>query len=641
MFKTIRSRLIAISVVITAVSLIALATFTYTTVRGKTLESIDERIGQLSRVHAAELAGWAAEKQRITGSIKTAFGRHDDAVPFLRAAIEAGEFDDAYIVYPEPHSHVFVHPMPATYDGSQRPWYLETVKAGHPVLLDPYVDASTGKLTITFAQPIVDNGKTLGVIGSDLHLDTVSNTVNAIHPLEKSFAFLVDSSGKLIAAPKSDLILKPVTELSPSLDLKVIQNLASQGGHAELIIGGEQQFVYASPVKGTPWSLVIAVDRDEVTASLTTIQRESILITLVSLIITALIAGLVFNQQLRRLAILRDALEDVASGEGDLTRRLEVRGGDELAQISAAFNRFVEKLSGVLLRVREGANNIALASSEISGGNNDLASRTDEQAASLEETAATLEELTSTLSNTASNTEQARQFVSGVASAVRDNGAVMNDVSTRIQEISNDSQKMSEIIKVIDGIAFQTNILALNAAVEAARAGESGRGFAVVASEVRSLAQRSAGAAREIKTLIDDTVARATSGRELVAKADQGMTSIVSDIHNMTQLIEEIAHASREQSDGIGQINIAMGQIDTTTQQNAALVEESASAAQSMSEQAAVMAELVSTFKLMESADAVIPKAESQVKKPVLSPLKSRTALATAGSSPEDNWSSF
>ena len=217
----------------------------------------------------------------------------------------------------------------------------------------------------------------------------------------------------------------------------------------------------------------------------------------------------------------------------------------------------------------------------------------------------------------------------------------MNDVSTRIQEISNDSQKMSEIIKVIDGIAFQTNILALNAAVEAARAGESGRGFAVVASEVRSLAQRSAGAAREIKTLIDDTVSRVTSGRELVVKADHGMASIVSDIHNMTQLIEEIAHASREQSDGIGQINIAMGQIDTTTQQNAALVEESASAAQSMSEQAAVMAELVSTFKLMDSADAVIPKSEGHRKKPVLSPLKSRAALATAGNSPEDNWSSF
>ncbi|ORM61961.1 chemotaxis protein [Pantoea rodasii] len=641
MFKTLRSRLIAISVVITAVSLIALALFTYTTVRAKTLESIDERIGQLSRVHAADLAGWAAEKQRITGSIKTAFGRHDDAVPFLRAAIEAGEFDDAYIVYPEPHSHVFVHPMTATYDGSQRPWYLETVKAGHPVLLDPYVDASTGKLTITFAQPVIENGKTLGVVGSDVHLDTVSNTVNAIHPLEKSFAFLVDNSGKLIAAPQSDLILKPLTELSPSLDINIIHNLASNGGHAELTIGGEQQFVFASPVKGTTWSLVIAVDRNEVTASLSALQRESILITLVCLMITALIAGLIFNQQLRRLAILRDALEDVASGEGDLTRRLDVQGGDELAHISAAFNQFVGKLSTVLLRVREGANNIALASTEISGGNNDLASRTEEQAASLEQTAATLEELTSTLSNTANNTEQARQFVSGVASAVKDNGTVMNAVSSRILEISNDSNKMSEIIKVIDGIAFQTNILALNAAVEAARAGESGRGFAVVASEVRSLAQRSAGAAREIKTLIDDTVSRVASGRELVVKADQGMAGIVSDIQNMTQLIDEIAHASREQSDGIGQINIAMGQIDTTTQQNAALVEESASAAQSMSEQAALMASLVSSFKLMDNADSMSSRLAGDVTKRVISPSKPRSVPATAGTSLEDNWSSF
>ncbi|WP_416413872.1 methyl-accepting chemotaxis protein [Pantoea sp. App145] len=641
MFKTLRGRLIAVSVVITALSLIALAAFTYTTVRGQTLRSIDERIGQLSRVHAAELSGWAAEKQRITGSIKTAFGRHEDAVPFLNAAIEAGAFDDAYIVYREPHSHVFVHPMPATYDGSQRPWYLATVKAGHPLLLDPYVDASTGKLTITFAQPVIKNGETLGVVGSDMHLDTVSDTVGAIHPLAKSFAFLVDSSGRLIAAPQSEVILKSLSELSPSLNLNIVHKLAGNGGHAELAINGEQQFIYASPVKGTTWSLVIAVDRNEVTASLSALQRTTLLITLVSLVITALIVGLVVNRQLRRLGTLRDALEDVASGEGDLTRRLDVRGGDELAQISAAFNRFVGKLSGVLLRVREGANNISLASTEISSGNNDLASRTEEQAAGVVETAATLEELTSTFSNTASNTEQARQFISGVAAAVRDNGTVMNDVSSRIQEISNDSMKMSEIIKVIDSIAFQTNILALNAAVEAARAGESGRGFAVVASEVRNLAQRSAGAAREIKTLIDDTVARVASGRELVVKADRGMADIVSDIQSMTQLIDEIAQASREQSDSIGQINIAMGQIDTTTQQNAALVEESASAAQSMSEQAVLMAELVSSFKLMDNAAAMVVHPEMKEKNQVLSLSTSQPELAITGTSIGDNWRSF
>ncbi|MDF7660728.1 methyl-accepting chemotaxis protein [Erwiniaceae bacterium L1_54_6] len=601
MFRTLHSKLITISIFITALSLIVLSCTSYKVVHDFTIKDIDGRIGQLAQVHASELAGWATEKQRITGSVKTAFGLHDAAIPFLKAAIEAGEFDDAYIVYREPHSHVFVHPMPATYDGSQRPWYLETVKAGHPVLLDPYIDASTGKLTITFAQPVIENGQTLGVVGSDLHLDTVSNTVAAIRPLKSSFAFLIDASGKLLTSPRPELTLKPLSELSPDLDEQVINKLAQDGGHAELKINGKPQFIYAAPVKGTPWKLAIAVDRDEATASLLTLKRITIIITVLSVLVAALIVGLVIRQQLRRLGILRDALEDIVSGDADLTRRLTVQGDDELARIADTFNRFVSKLSQVLIHVREGANNIALTATEISNGNSDLAVRTEAQATGVEETAATLEQLTATIGNTAGNTAQAHLFVSEAASVVKSNGLLMNDVSSRMSEISESSLKMSNIIQVIDGIAFQTNILALNAAVEAARAGESGRGFAVVAGEVRTLAQRSASAAHEIKILIDDTVSRVASGKELVEKADSGMSEMVGNVHNMAQIIDEIAQASREQSDGIGQINVAMGQIDSTTHQNAALVHESAAAAASMQEQARALQGLVGVFRLNET----------------------------------------
>ncbi|WP_313685020.1 methyl-accepting chemotaxis protein [Pantoea sp.] len=601
MFRTLHSRLITISIFITAVSLIVLSCTSYKVVQDYTIKDIDGRIGQLARLHANELTGWATEKQRITGSIKTAFGLHDGAIPFLKAAIEAGEFDDAYIVYREPHSHVFVHPMSATYDGSQRPWYLETVRAGHPILLDPYIDASTGKLTITFAQPVIENGLTLGVVGSDLHLDTVSNTVAAIRPLKNSFAFLIDASGKLLTSPRPELTLKPLSELSPELDEKVINKLAQNGGHAELTINGQPQFIYAASVKGTPWKLAIAVDRDEAMASLLTLKRITIIITVLSVVVAALIVGLVIRQQLLRLGILRDALEDVVSGDADLTRRLAVQGDDELARIADTFNRFVSKLSDVLIRVREGANNIALTATEISSGNSDLAVRTEAQATGVEETAATLEELTSTIGNTAGNTAQAHLFVSEAASVVKSNGLLMNDVSSRMSEISESSSKMLNIIQVIDGIAFQTNILALNAAVEAARAGESGRGFAVVAGEVRTLAQRSASAAHEIKILIDDTVSRVASGKDLVEKADGGMSEMVGNVHNMAQIIDEIAQASREQSEGIGQINLAMGQIDTTTHQNAALVHQSAAAAASMQEQARALQELVGVFRLNET----------------------------------------
>ena len=296
---------------------------------------------------------------------------------------------------------------------------------------------------------------------------------------------------------------------------------------------------------------------------------------------------------------------EVASG--NLSLDVQVNSKDQLGQMMAALREMTESLRSTVMKVRSGSDSISSAANEIALGNQELSSRTEEQAASVEETAATLEQLTATLSNTANHTANARQFVSEATVIVKDNGAVMSDVSERMKEISQSSSKMSNIISVIDGIAFQTNILALNAAVEAARAGESGRGFAVVAGEVRTLAQRSASAAREIKTLIDDSVSRITAGNELVDKAHKGMSNIVSNVQGIEQLIHEIAQATREQNDGIAQINIAMEQIDTTTQQNAALVEESATAAQLMAEHAAIMAERVSAFRLEENVSTEQP----------------------------------
>ena len=287
-----------------------------------------------------------------------------------------------------------------------------------------------------------------------------------------------------------------------------------------------------------------------------------------------------------------------AVAEGDLGQRITVKLEGRFGEVSDDANRTVDKIADIVGQIRTGSDAINTAASEISSGNSDLAQRTEQQAANLEETAASMEELTSTVRQNAESARQANQLAIGAASVASQGGEVVGQVVTTMSAIQTSSKKIAEIISVIDGIAFQTNILALNAAVEAARAGEQGRGFAVVASEVRTLAQRSAAAAKEIKGLIEDSVERVADGSALVDKAGQTMGEIVASVQRVTDIMSEISAASQEQSAGIEQVNQTITQMDETTQQNAALVEEASAAARSMEEQAEQLVQTVAVFRL-------------------------------------------
>jgi methyl-accepting chemotaxis protein len=291
-----------------------------------------------------------------------------------------------------------------------------------------------------------------------------------------------------------------------------------------------------------------------------------------------------------------------AVASGDLSTRVEVTSRDEAGELMAALNTMNDKLSALVAQVRSGADSIATAAGEVSAGNQDLSARTEQQASSLEETAASMEELTSTVKHNADNARQANQLVQAASGVAEQGGAVVEQVVGTMHEIHTASGKIAEIISVIDGIAFQTNILALNAAVEAARAGEQGRGFAVVANEVRNLAHRSAGAAKEIKALIENSVASVSNGSRLAGQAGTTMREVVSSVQRVAGIMAEITAASAEQTSGIEQVNAAVVQMDQVTQQNAALVEEAAAAADSMREQARGLAEAVSVFKLEAAA---------------------------------------
>ncbi|BDT70930.1 hypothetical protein os4_04380 [Comamonadaceae bacterium OS-4] len=284
--------------------------------------------------------------------------------------------------------------------------------------------------------------------------------------------------------------------------------------------------------------------------------------------------------------------------DGDLSSRVAIKGTDELGRLLGSLEQMQTKLGHVVSKVREGSESVASASSEIAQGNHDLSARTESQASALEETAASMEELNSAVKQNADNARQANQLATNASTVAVQGGEVVGQVVDTMNGINEASRKIADIISVIDGIAFQTNILALNAAVEAARAGEQGRGFAVVASEVRSLAGRSAEAAKEIKMLINASVERVEQGTALVDKAGTTMTEVVSSIRRVTDIMGEISAASHEQSAGVNQIGEAVTQMDQATQQNAALVEEMAAAASSLKSQATDLVQVVATFRL-------------------------------------------
>ncbi|TBL72319.1 methyl-accepting chemotaxis protein [Obesumbacterium proteus] len=320
---------------------------------------------------------------------------------------------------------------------------------------------------------------------------------------------------------------------------------------------------------------------------------------------------------------------------GDLARSIDVSGTNEMGQLAASLKHMQGELVRTVGNVRQGANAIYSGASEISAGNNDLSSRTEQQAASLEETAASMEQLTATVKQNAENARQASHLALSASETAQKGGKVVANVVQTMHEIAGSSQKIADITSVIDGIAFQTNILALNAAVEAARAGEQGRGFAVVAGEVRNLAQRSAQAAKEIKGLIEDSVNRVDIGSTLVESAGETMGDIVNAVTRVTDIMGEIASASDEQSRGIDQVGQAVSEMDRVTQQNAALVEESASAAAALEEQASMLTQAVSVFRIQHDFKEDI--GESRSVKPAISTPAPRIAAADTG----DNWETF
>ncbi|MED5738608.1 methyl-accepting chemotaxis protein [Enterobacter hormaechei] len=594
MFRSIRARIIAATTGCLVVALLLNTIINFQVTRQDNQQSQRDILTSTSASHNMAIADWVNSKMTVITSAQPV-ALSDDPVPVFKQLALAGGFTNVYVGYASKTAK-FSDPtgVPADYDPTLRPWYQQVVSADGPVVTAPYVDAGTGKLVVTFAVPVKEQGALKAVVAGDVAMDSVVANVRGIHPTPASSGLLLDSNGTVIAGSDPALTLKPFTETIKGTDFATLKS----GNLVDGTFNGREKTFLATAVPGTHWLLVVALDNGDATAGMRSLLKASAL----SLAILALLSGalmhLLIARLLKRLSGIRDAMNSIANGTNDLSQRLPDKGGDEVAQIAQAFNAFSDKLSVVMVQLRDASASVKNAAHEIAAGNQDLSGRTEQAASSLRETASAVEEITASVTQSNESAAEANEQASKASAAASRGGGVVAQAISTMQSIELASAKIGDITSVIDGIAFQTNILALNASVEAARAGEQGRGFAVVAGEVRNLASRSAQAAKEIKSLIDSTTESVATGSRFVHLAGDSMDEIRASVGSVSGIMREISIATREQMKGIHEINHAVTHLDRMVQQNAELVVQSAAAASALQSQAGDLAETAGHFRI-------------------------------------------
>lgn len=512
--------------------------------------------------------------------------------------------------------------MPAGYDPRQRPWYTSTVEAGKTILSAPY-QASVGGLVVTVASPIKSAGRISGVAGGDLSLDTLVKIINSVDFGGIGYAFLVSGDGQIIVSPHKDRVMKNLKDLYPGQ----IQSLDRQS--REVSMDGEQRILSFTPITGLPsadWYIGLSIEKDKAYAPLTQFRSSAIVAMLIAVAVIALLLSVLIRALMQPLTAMGRAMQDIAQGEGDLTRRLSIQGKDEFAELGGSFNQFVERVHASIVEVSSATLQVHDLSQRVVHSSNSSMLGFDEQSARTNSVAAAINQLGAATQEIARNASDASTQASEARAQARDGQVVVeqtiqamsalstkiSDSRTQIEQLNASTDNIGHILDVIKGISQQTNLLALNAAIEAARAGEAGRGFAVVADEVRNLAHRTQVSADEIHTMIGELQTGSqdamlnmnqsqVSSQESVEVANQAggrlrdVTRRISEIDGMNQ---SVAAATEEQTAVVETLNVDISQINTLNQQGVANLNETLKDCAALSQQAGRLKQLVASFKI-------------------------------------------
>lgn len=558
--RSLRVKLIVFIAVLLVLLGTIITALVYTQMRNEIVQGVDNELSSTSRGYANLVKDWYGSKVKVVIAGNPVVGT-PEPMPMLARLSQAGGYDMTYIGTAD---HKMIRsdfkPQPAGYDPVARPWYQQAQASGKPGVSDPYVDFDTKKLVVTFVSPVFDGSTLKAVVGGDIFIDDLVKTVLSAKLRGNGYAFLVDKAGKVIAHPDTTLTLKPLAEKVPALTGEKLVQLSTSSAMEEIEVNGETKLVQVDPVEGTNWLLGVMIDKSVVSEPL-----EKLLLTVVGLgalcvVVLIPVASVMLSKMLAGLGRLRNAMLEISKGEGDLTRRIEVQGQDEIAETATAFNSFIHRLQSMFVAVRTEAENVTNGVQSVASTVDQVARDSRQISDVSSSNAATLEEITVSISHIADAAREADSLVNHTGTVSSESADEMQRISREMNStveavkglsgmlvsLDQRSQQISGITNVIKDIADQTNLLALNAAIEAARAGEMGRGFAVVADEVRKLAERTGQATVEISSMVstirEETSQAVTNMQRTVNSVDDGVELTDSAV----QRIEQIQQAMQE-----------------------------------------------------------------------------------------------